>query len=67
MTMIGNSPTDQMMREEAARQKAREDWAYQDEMRKLRAEKGRRDADEAERAARQRALQDWLRGEPATP
>lgn len=35
MTVIGRNPVEMMMREEAARQKAREDWAYADEMRKL--------------------------------
>ena len=35
MCIIGNSLTEQMYRQESARQKAREDWAYHDEMRKI--------------------------------
>lgn len=35
MCLIGQGPVHDMMREQEARQKAREDWAYRDEMRKL--------------------------------
>ena len=39
MSMIGGTPVHRMMEEEAARAKARRDWAYQDEMRKLKEKK----------------------------
>lgn len=60
MTMIGIGPVFDMMREEAARQKAHDDWAYRDEMRKLQEASDEYLADKAERDGRSRAFRDFI-------
>lgn len=40
MCLIGEGPVFDMMREQAARQKVRADWAYRDEIEKLQKRAG---------------------------